>query len=115
MRGRPADSYARLQSALADREQLNAELKTVMDGLDRKVAERTASYVELTYALQKGMTVGRVGNSSGAFVKAGLASVSAGPARRAWISPTSVHTYRQTEPRSRSFGRRNGTSPPSPL
>jgi len=40
--GRLSESYTQLQSALADREQLNEELKTVMAGLDRKVAERTA-------------------------------------------------------------------------
>jgi signal transduction histidine kinase/CheY-like chemotaxis protein len=40
--GRLAESYTQLQSALADREKLNGELQTVMAGLDRKVAERTA-------------------------------------------------------------------------
>jgi signal transduction histidine kinase/CheY-like chemotaxis protein len=39
---RLAESYTQLQSALADREQLNGELKNLMAGLDRKVAERTA-------------------------------------------------------------------------
>jgi signal transduction histidine kinase/CheY-like chemotaxis protein len=37
-----SDSYTQLQSALTDREQLNAELRAVLAGLDRKVAERTA-------------------------------------------------------------------------
>jgi signal transduction histidine kinase/CheY-like chemotaxis protein len=40
--GRLAESYTQLQSALADREKLNGELQTLMAGLDRKVAERTA-------------------------------------------------------------------------
>ena len=35
-------SYTELQSALAEREHLNAELQEVLAGLDRKIAERTA-------------------------------------------------------------------------
>jgi phosphate transport system substrate-binding protein len=54
------------------------------DGVSDMIA-RTANslgYVELSYALQKQLTYGRVRNAAGNFVKADLASVAAGAAER---------------------------------
>ena len=72
-------------------------------------------YVELTYALQNDITVGRVRNSSGAFVKADLASVNAAAAVAreacriifAFPSPTHPEPRPNRSPLSRGCSSRN--------
>jgi signal transduction histidine kinase/CheY-like chemotaxis protein len=48
MHSRLADSYQRLQQALAQRERLNGELRLLTEDLDRKVRDRTAELAKAT-------------------------------------------------------------------
>jgi nitrate/nitrite-specific signal transduction histidine kinase len=54
MQRRLADSYGRLEQALAQKVQLNAELEALTADLDQKVRERTAELSEATRVAREG-------------------------------------------------------------
>jgi signal transduction histidine kinase/DNA-binding response OmpR family regulator len=53
MQTRLADSYQQLEQALAQREQLNTELRALTEDLDRKVRDRTAELAAATHVAEE--------------------------------------------------------------